>query len=95
MSHNFGSRYARKSVKGSKDLDDGGLVSKATWAKKMARWVGAQGQVILAKKVKTCDRYDVSPRKRKKKKVFLVWTSRLAESVEGLDSFLAQSAGDV
>ena len=33
MAHNFGSRYARKSIKRSKDADHS-LVSKQNWAKK-------------------------------------------------------------
>jgi len=33
--HDFDSRYARKPIKGSKDSEDN-LVSKKTWAKKLA-----------------------------------------------------------
>jgi len=44
LSHNFGSRYARKTIKGSKDSDDN-LGSKNNLIQKMACWVGAQGQV--------------------------------------------------
>jgi len=40
MIRNFGSRYARKSIKGSKDLDDS-LVSKNNLSKKMAHRIGA------------------------------------------------------
>jgi len=40
LCHNFGCRYARKSIKFSKDSDDS-LVSKQTWAKKLAHWIGA------------------------------------------------------
>jgi len=36
----------------------------------MASWVGAQGQVNLAKKAKTSSRYDVTHRKAKTKKKF-------------------------
>jgi len=46
--HNVGSRYARKSIKGSKDSDDS-LVSKKTLSQKLAHWIGAQGRVKLAK----------------------------------------------
>jgi len=38
--NNFGSRYARKPIKGSKD-SDGRLVSKPIRAKKLAHWIGA------------------------------------------------------
>jgi len=34
----------------------------------MAHWVGTQGQVTLAKKVKTCPHCDVTQRKPKTKK---------------------------
>jgi len=46
LSHNFGSRYANKPIKGSKDSDDS-LDSKKIKAK-MACWVGTQGQVNSA-----------------------------------------------
>jgi len=52
LRHNFGSRYAIKSIKGSKDADHS-LVSKKRLSKKMTHWVGAQGQVKLAKTAKT------------------------------------------
>ena len=38
--NNFGSRYARKPIKGSKDSDDR-LDSKTILAKKLAHWMGA------------------------------------------------------
>jgi len=48
MSHNFRSRYARKSIKGSihPDFD---LVFNKTLSSKIAHWVGAQGQAKMAK----------------------------------------------
>jgi len=65
----------------------------------MAHWVGAQGQVNSAKKAKTSTHYDVTlrrPQTQNKKKInFLIWTTRLAESVEGSNSSLAQSVGEV
>jgi len=48
--HNFGYRYVRKPFKGSKDADFG-LVSEKTRAKRMGQWVGAQGQVKVARKM--------------------------------------------
>jgi len=45
MGHNFGSRYARKPIKGFKDSHDS-LVSVTTLSQKIA----AQGRVKLAKK---------------------------------------------
>jgi len=38
--HNFGSRYARKSIQGSKDSDDS-VISQQTWAKILTHWIGA------------------------------------------------------
>jgi len=52
LSHNSGSRYARRSFKGSKDSDDR-LVSKTFLSQKMTHWIGAQGQVKLVKNSKT------------------------------------------
>ena len=59
----------------------------------MAQWVGAQGQVNVAKNTPTCG---VSPRKlpTENEKIFFL-ISRLAESVEGLNSSLAQSPGEL
>jgi len=48
LNQNFGSRYASKSIKGSKDADFS-LVSKKTLSQKMAHWVGTQGQINLPK----------------------------------------------
>jgi len=63
----------------------------------MARWVGAQGQVNLAKKVKTCPHFDVThpAQTRKEKKLNLKYCRRLAKSIEGLNSSLAQSASEL
>jgi len=44
---------------GSEEYDDN-LVSKKKFAKKFDHWISAQGQVNLAKKAKTCPRYDVT-----------------------------------
>jgi len=56
----------------------------------MARWVGAQGHVDLAKKAKTCPHCDVSHREPQIRNeiFFQSLTRRLAESVEGLNSSL-------
>jgi len=63
LSHNFGSRYARKSIKGSKDADHS-LVPKKTLAKKIAYVVGAQGQVNLPKMRKYALIVTSPPKKR-------------------------------
>ena len=64
LSHNFGSRYASKLIKGSKDTDHS-LVSKKNLSQKMDHWVGTQGLVKLAKNVKTSSHYNITPRKPK------------------------------
>jgi len=42
--HHFGSRYARKPIKGSKVSDDS-LVSTKTWEKKCTHYIGVQVRV--------------------------------------------------
>ena len=79
--HNFGYRYARKSFKGSKD------------AKRMAQWVGVQGRPKKSKNTPTCGSPPREPPTEYEKKNFSIWTRRLAESVEGLNSSPAQSPG--
>jgi len=44
LGHNSGSRYARRSIKVSKDTDNH-LASKKSLSQKMAHWIGAQGQL--------------------------------------------------
>ena len=64
----------------------------------MADWVGAQGQVNLAKKTLKHPhlwRHPRNPQIRNEKKIFLIYSLRLAESVEGLNSSLAQSPGEL
>jgi len=96
LSHNSGSRHGRRSIKGSKDADDH-LVSKKNWVKTVAFWIGAQGRVKLVKNAKTsrnCCVTNRKPQTQNEKKFFSFSTRRLAESVGGLNSFLAQSAGE-
>jgi len=70
LSHNFGSRYASKPIKDSKDTDYSPF-SKKSWAKKMAFWVSTQGQIYLAKKAKTCTHCDVTHREPQ------IWNEKL------------------
>ena len=60
LGHNFGSRHARRSIKGCIDADDH-LVSQV-WAKILAHWIGVQGQSKLVKISKTPPLCDVPPR---------------------------------
>jgi len=64
----------------------------------MGQWVGAQDQPKAAKISKTCLLGDVTsknPPTENKKRFFSILTTRLAESVDGLDSSLAQSPGEL
>ena len=63
----------------------------------MGQWVGDQGRPKVAYFSKTCPLCDVTSRKtptETKKIVFSILTTRPAESVEGLNSSLAQSPGE-
>ena len=58
----------------------------------MGQWVGAQGRPKVAKISKICLVCDVTFRNPPTEKLFFsILISRLAESVDGLDSSLAQS----
>ena len=63
----------------------------------MGQCVGAQGRPKVAKLSKTCLLCDVTSEipHRKRKTFFSILTTRLAESVDGLDSSLAQSPGEL
>ena len=56
----------------------------------MAQWLGAQGQAKVAKNTPTC-----GVPIENEKVFFSISTTRLAESVEGLNSSLAQSPGEL
>jgi len=63
----------------------------------MAQWVGAEGRPKVAKKSKntpTCGGPPREPQIENEKFFFSISTTRLAESVEGLNSSLALAAGD-
>ena len=64
----------------------------------MAHWVGAQGQIKLAKKSQKHALIVTSPQKTpnpKRKNFVFSSTGRLAGSVDALNSSLAQSAGEL
>jgi len=97
MSHNFRSRYASKSFKGSKDADFG-LVSKNILSQNngpigCGPGPGKGGQ----KKAKTSAItavYPANPEPKTKIVFFSISSRRRAESEGGLDSSLAQSGGE-
>jgi len=72
FSYNYGSRCARKPIKALK-MRIIALFSKNTSTKEIARWVGAKGQVHLAKKAKTCLNCDVTHRKSQTQNEKHVW----------------------
>jgi len=62
----------------------------------MGQWFVAQGWAKVAKILKTCFLSDVTSRNpphQKQKTFFSILNTRLAESMDGLDSFLAHSPG--
>jgi len=64
----------------------------------MGQWVGAQGRPKVAEISKTCLLCDVASRNpptENEKRLFSILTTRLAESMNGLDSSLAQSPGEL
>jgi len=63
----------------------------------MGQCGGAQGRPNVAKSSKTCPHCDVTFRKPppKTKSAFSISSRRLAESVDGLDSSVAQSPGEL
>jgi len=64
----------------------------------MGQWVGAQGRRNVAKISKTCPHCDVTsgkPLTENEKRCFSILTTRLAESVEGLNRSLAQLPGEL
>jgi len=61
----------------------------------MAQWVGAQGQVNVAKNTFTCGVPPRKPPTENENFFFSILTTRLTESVEGLNSSLAQSPGEL
>jgi len=61
----------------------------------MAPWVGVQGQVNVDKNTPTCRVPPEKPPTKTKNVLVLISSTRLAESVEGLNSSLAQSPGEL
>jgi len=64
----------------------------------VGQWVGAQGWPKVAEIFKTCILFDITSRNppiENEKCFFSILTTRLSESVDGLDSSLAQSPGEL
>jgi len=90
--HNFGYRYARKSFKGSK-VADFGLVSEQILSHNNGPMGWGPGPGKSSQNSPICGVPLENPH-RKRKIFFSISATRLAESVEGLNSSLAQSPGE-
>ena len=95
LSHNFVSRCASKTIKGSKDSFSSHKSKKILSEKNFAlRWRPGPGKG--AKNAQTCSHCDVTheePKIQAEKIFFLISSRRLAESVEGLMNSLAPLVG--
>jgi len=86
LTHNFGSRYARNPIKGSKDSDDH-LVSKETLSQKIGslvrrpEWGEFSQQDEKTPSLVTTHTENPKP---KIKNIFLFLTRRLSEFVDGM-----------
>jgi len=61
----------------------------------MRQWVGAQGRPKFSKHAFFVTSPSEIPHRKRKTFFFSILTTRLAESVDGLDSSLAQSPGEL
>ena len=97
MSHNFSSRYASKLIKSSKDSYSSQDSNKTLSPKKIPLGRGPGPGKDGQNNAKTPLLVTLPPEKLipKKKKNVLICNSRLAESVECLNSSLAQSPGEL
>jgi len=86
--------YASKSIKVSTDADFD-LVFNKTLSQKSGSIGWGPGPAKISKTCLLCNITSRNPpTKNKKRFVFFILTTRLAESVDGLDSSLAQSPGE-
>jgi len=92
LGHNFGSRHARGSIKGSIDVGDH-VVSKHSFSQNLA----CPGPVKVGQKFKNTLILGAPSRRtpNPNQKNFLIETRRLAASVESLNSSLAIAAGEL
>jgi len=97
MGHNFGSRYARKPIKCSKDSDHSLVSKKKLEPKHRLIWLAPRAGKIGQKYVETSLLWRPTQRtpNTKLKFCFSISTRRLAESVDGLNSSLGQLAGEL
>jgi len=97
LGHNFGSKHARKSSKGSMYVGDH-LVFKNSLSQNFGSWDWRPGPVKVGQKIKNAPILRTSPRRTphpNQKSFFLIEPRRLPASVEGLNNSLAIVAGEL
>ena len=94
LTHNFGYRYARKSIQGSIDADFD-LVFNKTLSQTSGSMGWGAGPAKISKTCLFCDVTSRNPPTESEKRFFSILTTRLAESVDGLDCSLAHSPGEL
>jgi len=97
LGHNFGSRHARRSSKGSIDAGDH-LVSKKSLSQTFGPFDWRPGPVKVGQKTQITPTLRASPRRTphpNQKKFFLMEPRSLAASVEGLNNSLSIAAGEL
>jgi len=97
LGHNFGSRHASRSSKGS--IDAGGhLISKNSFSQNFGLLDWRPGPIKFDQKNKNTPTLRASPRRTpypNQNIFFLIEPRRLATSVEGLNNSLAIAAGEL
>jgi len=97
LGHNFGYRHARRSSKGSIDAEDR-LVSKTSLSQNFVPWDWRPGRVKVGQKNENTPTLQASPRRTphpNQKMFFLIEPRRLSASVEGLNTSVAEAAGEL
>jgi len=100
LGHNFGSRHARRSSKGSIDAGDR-VVSKNSFRQNFGPWDWRPGPVKVGKvgqKTENTPTLRAHPRRTphpNQKIFFVIEPRRLSASVEGLNTYLAVAAGEL
>jgi len=97
LGHNFGPRHARRSSKSSIDAEDR-LVSKTSLSQNFGPWDWRPGPVKIGQKTENTPTLRASPRRTpypNQKIFFLTEPRRLSASVEGLNTSVAEAAGEL
>ena len=97
LGHNFGSRHAGRSSKGSIDAEDR-LVSKTSLSQNFGPWDWRPGRVKVGQKTENTPPLRASPRRTphpNQKFFFLIQPRRLSASVEGLNTSVAEATGEL